>query len=147
MNLHFNYRSHPVENLSSTLTFSKIREKVEHTKHACPQCQKEFADEHKVRQHISFVHENFKPYECSECEKFFRTKSEVVKHNVRNHEGSDEYTKYNPVPKGSSVEKQFKCPICSVGFTKTKQLKTHILRFHPNQANELLPLQIGNVQL
>merc|ERR1711860_272894 len=45
MKLHFQ-RSHPVENLSSTLTFSKIREKVEHTKHACPQCQKEFADEH-----------------------------------------------------------------------------------------------------
>ena len=138
MKLHFQ-RMHPVENLSSKLTYSVIKETVAETMFKCPECQKEFKDAHRMRSHVAYVHENRKPYECTECQRFMRTKTEIAKHNLRMHEGSDAYTRYNAMPKGAQVEKKFKCPVCSVGFSKVKQMKVHVNRFHPNQAEELLP--------
>ena len=98
-----------------------------------------------MRSHVLYVHENHKPYECTECQKFMRTKSEIAKHNLRMHEGSDAYTRYNQLPKGSTLEKKFACPVCSVGFTKMKQMKIHISRFHPNQAEEILPTLVSQL--
>ena len=46
MKLHFQ-RTHPVENLSSTLTYSIIKETAAEKIVKCPECDKEFKDAHR----------------------------------------------------------------------------------------------------
>ena len=139
MKLHFQ-----ASHLEEKGSFTMIKEIATWEKGTCHICNKEFQDLHKVKNHIATVHEKVKPFECVKCERLFSCRATITKHNLIHHDGSEEFMKYTAMGiKGSNKEKPLQCPVCSVGFTRGKQLAKHIKKFHPTQAQDFLPLQVS----
>ena len=67
------------------------------------------------------VHNNLYRYRCETCGKGFKGLSRYQDH-VAAHAGVRRHT----------------CSICEVNYTNRDNLKVHVLRFHPNEAADIL---------
>ena len=89
----------------------------------CLQCQCTFASGSGLREHVKHIHQKLARYQCQTCGKGYSHRSNYDDH-VAVHTGV----------------KRNVCPICQAHFTFKPSLKTHILRFHPNDASRVCGL-------
>ena len=82
----------------------------------CPQCQRTFAYQSGLNQHVKHVHQKLNRYQCETCGKGYLHRSNYHDH-VAAHTGV----------------KRHVCSICLKLFTFKHGLKAHVLRFHPNE--------------
>jgi uncharacterized Zn-finger protein len=102
-------------NTSSSLPHSQLEVKTKQIKpHHCTQCSKSFAQESKLKIHMT-VHTGEKPFSCSSCKKSFAYQSTLHRH-FRVHIG----------------EKPFSCSQCTKSFAFKTDLEKH-LRIHTGE--------------
>ena len=88
---------------------------------ACPQCSRKFVTRNGLYEHVKRKHENQARYRCEVCGKGYSRLSHYHDHRAT-HTGV----------------KRNVCPACSKQFTFKSGLKAHVLRFHPNEAAQIL---------
>ena len=90
----------------------------EENKLKCQFCEKSFAENQFLQQHVDFDHQNIKNFQCEICSKFFAYKSSWKRHqNVC-------------YMKAEKVRPVFECEICQVQFTKKDTLHDHMKGKH-----------------
>ena len=119
---------------------------TEKKRHQCPHCPKSLSTAGNLKTHIKTVHLGLKPYKCDYCDKSFSQKGNLDQHI------SDVHLKLKPFKCDFCGEsfaqkatldnhiasmhtedlKQVKCPEpdCGKTFKNSKQLGTHIRKFH-----------------
>ena len=101
-----------------------IRRRVRHSASkqvACPQCGRMFVSESGVAEHVKNQHQHQARYRCATCGK-----------------GYTRLSHYNDHCDTHTGVKRNVCPACSKQFTFKSCLKTHVLRYHPNEAAHIL---------
>ena len=86
----------------------------------CPQCRCTFASRAGLKGHVAHVHQKLVKYQCETCGKGYSVRSNYYDH-IATHTG---------------VKRNI-CSICQKQFTFKHSMKSHILRFHPNEAVDL----------
>ena len=125
------------------IDFSAIKEGAEHLEVKCEACDKIFKDVWKYKFHKERVHDKQKRFECTKCGQKFAWRKCINRHNANFHEGSEEHTIYlvnKHVQKDEHNTKPYTCPVCNTGFIKVSTINKHLKSFHPEQANDFLPI-------
>ena len=80
----------------------------------CEKCNKLFSTKHSLKDHINFIHNNYRPFKClfPNCDKEYLVEAKLITH-LRTHIGI----------------KPFICQICQKSFNEKGNLKSH-LKFH-----------------
>jgi KRAB domain-containing zinc finger protein len=104
----------PYESKSSK-NFRK-HEKIHNKQFACKICDKKFATQWILNQHIA-VHSDVKAFKCNQCNYSGKTKNNLYSHK-RTH------------------SKPIKCPHCSKGYGTRKNLNYHLKRVHKGEENK-----------
>lgn len=86
---------------------------------ACPQCQCTFVTRAGLVEHVKHIHQKLSRYTCQTCGKGYSIRSQYFDH-LAAHTGV----------------KRNVCTICQTRFTYKHGLKAHVLRFHPNEAEQ-----------
>ena len=87
----------------------------------CPQCQRSYDTKNELKEHVDKTHNKLYRYRCELCGKCFFARSLYLDH-VAAHTGVERYT----------------CSTCAMKFTNKSALKTHVLKFHPGEASNIL---------
>ena len=82
--------------------------------HECTHCTKHFSQKGHLKRHISAVHNEEKPHECTHCTKHFSQKSHLTQHISAVH----------------NEEKPYACEECPQTFGLKSNLKRHISAVH-----------------
>ena len=85
----------------------------------CHLCQRKFVTKSGLRDHVNSKHRNLARYRCAICGKGYSCRSHYHDH-LATHSGV----------------KRNECPICQRVFTFKSNVKSHVLRFHPNEAEQ-----------
>nr|CAI5857397.1 unnamed protein product [Callosobruchus analis] len=108
----------------------------------CSDCGKTFLGRSSLQQHKALHGDE--QYPCSLCEKVFKSKHQMKRHFMRNHEKNDKYVCYKCGKAVSSAHalkahlnmhdgvKPYKCDICEESFRTCTTLKTH-QRIHTDE--------------
>ena len=88
---------------------------------ACRQCQRSYSSKGGLTEHVKKMHNNLTRYRCETCRKGFMNRSLYYDH-VAAHTGVKRHT----------------CSMCEMRFTNKCTLKTHVKRFHPDEAVNIL---------
>lgn len=86
----------------------------------CEQCNVTAADRHKLRRHVSRVHENIRPFECRACGMRFCVRHERNRHEYAKHENM-----------GS-----FECSTCSERFSRKYLYEKHMQFMHAEEVDK-----------
>ena len=84
---------------------------------SCHICDKSFAANRNLLDHIARVHEEKKPFKCDNCGVCFGTKQILQRHNDRKHSKI-------------KIKQEFPCPICNLILCRKDVLTKHIARKH-----------------
>ena len=108
--------------------FSDINQMSYHVKtmhggkqYACRQCQRSYSSKGGLTEHVKKMHNNLTRYRCETCRKGFMNRYLYYQH-VSAHTGVKRHT----------------CSMCEMRFTNKCTLKTHVIRFHPDEAVNIL---------
>lgn len=109
--------SEHIQNEEEKIQSSKSRKK----NFICTECGNQFYSQNDLNKHMLHVHENTKPYKCSQCPMTFLELSTKNRHE-KEHLGL----------------KPFRCYICAFEFSRASNLRTHLLKVHPNDIGTLV---------
>ena len=90
--------------------------RIEHVdkRFTCPRCSCSYSSNGSLTEHVRHIHENASRYRCDTCGKGFSIRSYYYDH-LAAHTGVKRYV----------------CSVCLKEFTWKRNLKIHMLRFHP----------------
>ena len=97
------------------------RAKRDGTSFACSQCHRVFLKKGTLTEHVRHIHDKQSRYQCDICGKGFCILSHYLDHTAT-HTGI----------------KRNVCLVCQKHFAYKSSLKVHVLRFHPEQAAQIL---------
>ena len=120
--------------------FKEKRRLIEHirAKHGgkrltCPQCQCLFVSRNGLNEHVKHIHQKLANFQCRTCGKGYSRRSHYYDHLATH----------------TSAKRNI-CTICLRQFTFKCSLKTHVLRFHPNEVSRMKLYQMkpdGNISV
>ncbi len=104
-------------------------------KHACPQCEKEFASRSSLKAHVKAVHSTELPFVCEECGKAYGYKKLLKRHIEKVHLKAEiaEDSKNTEITEIFFKERSLTCPVkeCRRRFFRQYDLERHIQSIHP----------------
>ncbi len=92
----------------------------------CNECGIEVKSQSELNKHFSLKHDEQKVYMCSHCDTTFEELSSRNRHEKEVH------------VQQQFCQKPFRCYICSFEFTRASNLRTHLLKVHPNDVGKLV---------
>ena len=92
----------------------------------CDICEKRFKNKYNLKEHMSCVHSEARPFKCEDCSSSFKMDNHLKKHITRVHNFTKKNLKYH------SNIKNYQCGICSKTFKRSSALNIHAMSIHTN---------------
>ena len=119
------------------------------SRHICERCGSEFQNESQLLHHVKMKHDG-KQYACVQCNCSYVAKSGLNRHMKSFHKKLYKYVcetcgigymsrsrYYDHVAAHTGV-KRHTCSMCEMKFMNKSTLKAHVIRFHPDEAANIL---------
>ena len=121
----------------------------ESSRHICGRCGSEFKHGSQLWRHVKIIHDG-KQFTCVQCNASYVTKGGLKRHINTFHKklyrylcetcgiGYMDRSRYYDHVSAHTGVKRHTCSICEMKFMNNASLRKHVLRFHPNEAGNIL---------